>query len=43
MDHYPNTEEESWREISNYFFLFVYCIEFLVKILGLGLKSYFRD
>jgi len=29
--------------MSNYFFLFVYCVEFLVKIIGLGLKEYFRD
>jgi hypothetical protein len=44
MDNYPSSEEdESWRELSNYFFLFVYCIEFLVKVLGLGWKGYFRD
>jgi hypothetical protein len=29
--------------MSNYFFLFVYCVEFLVKIIGLGWKEYFRD
>jgi hypothetical protein len=44
MDHHPISEsEEEWREVANYFFLVIFCLEFLLKLLGLGWAGYIKD
>lgn len=43
-DTYPSSPTfENWREILNMFFFYIFLLEMIIKMLGVGLKTYFQN
>jgi Ion transport protein len=44
MDKYPYSEQESeFQELANNVFYFIFLLEMIVKVIGLGFFNYLRD
>jgi len=44
LDEYPISPARQWIiENFNYFFFIIFCLELILKLVGLGIKGYLKD